>query len=137
MADTSPPEPVRMIRADALQRASRAWAARVAGGTWAQAAELSGFSDVTACHHAVRSAYGQLPKPDREELRDMWRDRLELSWRQAVKDMTEQRAGATTASVRIAGLAVMLDGLAEPTRLDVTVSDMFTRLTAELAANDL
>lgn len=31
------------MRADAAQRAQRAWAARVAGATWAQMAELVGY----------------------------------------------------------------------------------------------
>ena len=38
-----------------------------------------------------------------------------------VQDMTEQRPGAVTAAVRVAGAAIALDGLAEPTRVDMHV----------------
>lgn len=137
MADPTPPEPSHQVRPAALARADTAWKARVLGASWAQAAEVAGFADDTTAVHAVRNAYGKLPRLDREELRNLWRERLEVTWRQTVKDMTEQRAGATTASVRVAGLAMMLDGLAEPVRVDVAVTDTFAALTAELAASDL
>ena len=136
-ASQQAPAPTHPVRPEALQRADRAWRARVLGASWAQAAEVAGFADDTTALHAVRNAYGQLPKLDREELRTLWRERLEVAWRQVFKDMAEQRAGATTAGVRVAGLAMTLDGLAEPVRVDMTISDTFERLTRELEANDL
>jgi AraC-like DNA-binding protein len=132
-----PPEPVRKVRADALERASTAWSVRVAGGTWAQAAEAAGFHDSDAATKAVRRHYGTLPVLARDDLRGLWRDRLELAWRQVCRDMTEQKPGAVTAAVRVAGMALTLDGLAEPVRVDMTVSDTFEALTRELLAHDL
>ena len=58
-------------------------------------------------------------------------------WRQVQKDMTEQRPGAVTAAVRVAGAAIALDGLAEPVQVDMTVTETFAALTAELASNEL
>jgi hypothetical protein len=137
MADLTPPEPTHPIRADAQQRADRAWQARVVGASWAQAAEVAGFADDATAVHAVRNAYGRLPEPDRTELRRLWRDRLETLWKESLRDVTERRGGAVTASVRVAGLAVALDGLAAPLQVDVEVTQTFAALTAELLSNDL
>jgi hypothetical protein len=131
-----PPEPVRNIRADALARADTAWRIRVAGGTWAQAAQVAGFTDEHNASRAVSSVFGELPKQDRTELRRLWRDRLETMWRQVQIDMHEQRHGAVTAAVRIAQVAAALDGLNEPTRVDIEVQAL-DALSAELAAYGL
>jgi hypothetical protein len=134
---SSPPVPARRVRADALARADKAWRARVVGASWQEAADLAGFSDPDNCARAVRRAYGKLPRVEWQELRDLWRDRLEVMWRQAQTDMTEQRPGAVTAAVRVATAAAALDGLNEPSRLDVAVSESFELVVAELVAHDL
>ena len=114
MSTREPPEPQpRLVRADALDRAERAWHARVAGATWLQAAQVAGFSDDAHAIRAVRQMYGELPSWDREETRALWRDRLEWLWRQTLTDAAEQRAGAVTAGVRVATAAAALDGLSE------------------------
>lgn len=131
MVDPTPPEPVRPVNAAALQRADKAWRARVLGASWAQAALVAGYADDTTAWHAVKNAYGELPKLDREEVRALWRERLEVAWRQSVKDMAEQRPGAVTAGVRVAGAAAALDGLNEPT--EVVVSPSAAELEAWVA----
>lgn len=102
--------------ADAAERARRAWAARVAGGTWSQAAQVAGFTDAGNCCRAVKNYFGTLPVPDRAEQRDLWRERLELLWRQSVRDVQSQRPGAVRAAVALSQRAAQLDGLDEPTR---------------------
>ena len=129
----STPTPTHVVRGDALARAEQAWRARVAGGTWRQVAEVSGYADGPAACHAVKAIYGELPTEQREDLRALWRARLELLWAQALRDATERRPGAVTAGVRVAGMALTLDGLAEATKVDVTVSDTFMALTEAMA----
>src|SRR4029077_15517527 len=85
------PLPAPIITAAHWAKAEKAWAARCAGGTWAQAALTAGYSDGDAACKAVKSCYGSLPKPLRDDLRDLWRDRLERAWRQVCVDMAEQR----------------------------------------------
>jgi hypothetical protein len=118
-----PPEPVKKVRADALSRAEKAWNLRVLGGSWEQAARVAGYSDPSNAIRAVRSVYGSLPEVERSEARRLWRDRLEVLWRQVVQDVHERIPGATTAAVRIADRAARLDGLDEPSRLSITPSD--------------
>lgn len=117
--------PARMrTHADAAVRAQRAWAARVAGATWQEAAEVSGFTETSNCIRAVRSYFGTLPAPDRDELRLVWRERLEELWRQVRVDAAEQRPGAVRAAVAVAQRAVQLDGLDAPQRVSVESPDM-------------
>jgi hypothetical protein len=127
-----PPEPVKKVRADALDRANRAWSARVAGGSWREAAELAGFSTAEHAMDAVRSAFGGVPKIDREALRHLWRERLERSWRQVVLDMADRVPGSVTASVRVAAAAATLDGLNEPVRVNVEADALIGMFTKEL-----
>lgn len=127
-----PPEPRKVVRADALDRANRAWSARVAGAAWKEAAEVAGFSSGRVALDACRNVFGELPQIDREELRRLWRDRLERSWRQCCLDMGQQVPGATTASVRIATAAIALDGLAEATKIDLEVTQVFDGFLKEL-----
>ena len=115
-----PPEPVRSVRADMAERTGRAWAARVAGASWQQAASVSGYTDGSNCRRAVTSVYGQLPKVEREDMRHLWRERLELAWRQVVRDMADRQPGAVTAAVRVAQAAVALDGLAAPSVIELS-----------------
>lgn len=118
-----PPEPRRSVRADVLERTTRAWAARVAGATWQQAAEISGYSSASTCRRAVAETFGTLPKIERDDLRHLWRERTELVWRQVVRDMTAGVPGATTAAVRVITAAAQLDGLNEPARFSLTPTD--------------
>lgn len=130
-------KPRTQLDAVAFQKASSAWTARVHGLSWAQVAQHSGYSDASSAHHAVKRAFGELPVIEKEDLRDLWRERIELAWKQAVLDMKDRVPGATTASVRIATCAVQLDGLAAPVKVDVEVTQMLERIALELVANDL
>jgi hypothetical protein len=73
-----------------------------------------------------------LPIAEREELRDIWRQRLENLWQQAALDAQAGRPGAVTAAVRVAGAALQLDGLAEPVRVDMRVETELTSLLEAL-----
>lgn len=115
-----PPTPLKDIRADTLARADRAWRARVLGATWAQCAELAGFSDESGARRAVKRVYGEVPQVEREELRRLWRDRLEVVARQAMQDVLDRRPGAVTSYVRLMQAAARLDGLDEPSRLELS-----------------
>lgn len=118
--EVSRPEPTRSVRADMADRAERAWVARVLGASWKDAAMVSGYSDGSNCRRAVMSVYGQLPKIDREHLRTLWRERGELLWRQVVKDVHNGVPGAVTAAVRVMQAAARLDGLDEPSRVELS-----------------
>src|SRR3954462_9460324 len=99
ITQASPETTNTWVKADHLERANRVWAARVAGHTWREAAEIGGYASPENAIRAVRNVYGHVPRLDREELRNLWRDRLESTWRQAGDDMSEQRPGAVTAAV--------------------------------------
>lgn len=124
------------MRGAHLEKADRAWRVRVVGGTWQQAAEAAGYSTDEAAIKAVRSAYGTLPKPQRDDLRNLWRERLEVLWQQAVADARDRRHGAVTAAVRVATCAMHLDGLSEPVQVEVGVS-LLDRLEQELLGHGL
>lgn len=102
-----------------LTRVDQAWRARVAGASWRQAATIAGYTDENNCARAVKRVYGKLPTPEREDLRRLWRDRLEVTWRQAITDLLEQRPGAITHAVRVQTAAARLDGLDEPSRVEL------------------
>ena len=114
--------PRQIVRADAGARAQRAWSARVGGATWEQTAELAGYANGPAALRGVKNYFGQLPQLDREDLRDLWRDRLEVLWAQSVTDVGEQRSGAVRSAVAVAQRASALDGLDAPTKVAVTPS---------------
>jgi hypothetical protein len=145
MADDTPalhPEdgtvlPPRMVGPVLAAKAEKAWAVRVAGGTWRQAAEVSGYGSGEAAQKAVSTVRGATPRVSRDVLREVWRDRLEMAWRQVAQDMSQQRPGAVTAAVRIATAAMHLDGLAEPVRVDVSVQETFERIERELGVHGL
>jgi hypothetical protein len=106
--------------ADAAQRAQRAWAARVAGATWDQAATAAGYRHKSSCIRGVQRYFDRLPDlEDTPERRRLWRARLEVLWRQTVVDASQQRPGAVRAGVAVAQRAAALDGLDAPTRLEV------------------
>ena len=118
MTTASPPAPVRKMRADALDRAEKIWGMRLSGATWSQCAEAVGLSTPQNAMRCVREAYGEVPQVNREELRHLWRERSEVLWRQAFKDVLDRRQGAVVAAVKVAGHAAFLDGLGAPQRVD-------------------
>ena len=91
---------------------------------------MAGFAHHTSAVRAVRSYFGRLPVMDAAERRDLWRERLEHLWRQAVVDVREQRPGAVRAAVAVAQRASLLDGLDAPQRAEVTVSPAFEDIYA-------
>src|SRR5688572_7746070 len=109
-----PPEPLPKVQARHLERADTAWRARVAGATWKQAAQMAGYATPESAIKGVQSAFGELPPLQAADLRNLWRDRLEVLWRQTLTDIAEQRPGAVTAGVRVAQAAALLDGLNAP-----------------------
>lgn len=123
MIGPEPPPPVARVRADQLDRADQVWRARVAGATWKQAAQVGGYSSAANACRSVKQVYGGLPEVDREDLRKLWRDRLERLWQQALRDVEDRRSGAITAAVRVEQAAVALDGLDAPIRFSTTPSD--------------
>lgn len=103
----------RSPRADTIERAERAYFARVSGATWTQAAEVAGYTDAANCCRAVRRVFDELPAPDREHQRHLVRDRLDTLYRLALKDAHDRRPGAVTSAVRVLELMSRLDGLTE------------------------
>ncbi len=110
-------------RADAATRAHRAWAARVAGGNWAEVAEVCGFASPGNACRAVRAYFGQLPELDRDELRGLWRERHEVMWRQSQRAVRDEKPGALRAAVAVARSAAQLDGLDAPSRVELVTPD--------------
>jgi hypothetical protein len=119
-------------RAESERRADTAWSVRVAGGTWADAARLAGFSSAQNAYRAVLRRRGQLPVSERGDLRDIWRIRLESFWRQAALDVQDRRPGAITHAVRLASAAMQLDGLAAPTKVDISTESEIASLIEAL-----
>lgn len=91
-----------------------------------------GYSTAQNAYRAVLRRRGQLPVSESEDLRDVWRTRLESLWRQAALDVQDRRPGAVTHAVRVASTAMQLDGLAAPTR--VAVSSAESEIGALIAA---
>ena len=123
------PRPSAVVRADAAQRAQRAWTARVSGSTWAEAAKVAGYADAATACRGVKTYFGSLPVVERDDLRDVWRARMELLWRYAARDAKSGKAGALRAGAAIAQRAAAMDGLDAPTQLNLTTVD-----AGELAA---
>lgn len=123
------------LRADKRSKATAVWEARVAGATWDQAAQIAGYANGSNAQKAVVDIYGTTPRVDREHLRNLWRDRLEVTWKQALRDMIDQKPGAITAAVRVATAAAVLDGLNAPTQVNLAVSQTFETLLTEIEAN--
>ena len=120
-------------KAEAAKHADVAWRARVAGASWAEAAQIAGYVDATGACAAVRKWYGQLPEIEHEDQRTLWRNRLESLWRQAVIDVRDRQHGAITAAVRVGGLAMQLDGLAMPTKVSLTAETSLDSLISALS----
>lgn len=119
------------VAADA--KAQRAWLMRVAGAPWSVIAAQVGYHDDANAIRAVRTYAGSIPKPDRAASRELWRERLELLWSHARKDVAEGKTGALRAAVAVAQRAAALDALDEPT-LAVMVSPSQQELSAVLDA---
>ncbi|MFT4234309.1 MAG: hypothetical protein QM607_04815 [Microbacterium sp.] len=113
---------VKRTTADGMRKASSAWQLRVAGRSWEDIAREVGFSDAPHAHRAVRNFFGSVPQPAREELRELARARGEVVFRQALEDVLDQRPGAVRAAVAVLQRQAALDGLDEPTRAHVRVS---------------
>lgn len=103
------------VHGSKLEKVEKVWNARIAGASWRQAAEIGGYSTASNARTAVRSLRGELPVLDREHARDLWRERIEVLWQQALRDVAAQRPGAITAAVRVVTAATQLDGLNDQT----------------------
>lgn len=126
---TEGPRPSAVVRADAAQRAQRAWTARVSGSTWEEAAQLAGYADAATACRGVKNYFGSLPVVERDDLRDVWRARMELLWKYAARDAKSGKSGALRAGAAIAQRAAAMDGLDAPTNINLTTVDV-----GELAA---
>lgn len=119
-----------------MQRASRAWHLRVTGMTWEQVAREVGFASPQGAHRAVQRFAGTLPDPKPDELRALWRARMEHLWELAARDAEASRPGALRAGVAIADRASRFDGLDAPTVAQIEVnSPEFDRLFAGIMAH--
>jgi hypothetical protein len=123
---------VGVVRGDAAQRAERAWQLRIQGRTWRQVAEAAGYGTPEGAIGAVKRYCGELPRFDRQHLRDLWRERLEELWSLALDDAREHRPGAVVAGVRVGQLAAQLDGLSEAQKVDLEVTRVWDGLLGEL-----
>lgn len=117
---TEGPSPSAVVRADAAQRAQRAWTARVSGSTWDEAAKVAGYADAATACRGVKNYFGTLPAVERDDLRDLWRQRMELLWTYAARDAEIGKPGALRAGTAIAQRAAAMDGLDAPTQVTVT-----------------
>lgn len=104
-------------RADAAERAERAYVARLNGATWRQVAEVAGYSDQANARRAVERWLGDIPAPAREAQREILREQTQIVVRQALQDVHDRRPGAVTAAVRVLDLQARLDGLLAPTNI--------------------
>jgi hypothetical protein len=110
----------RHVNAKAMQRVADAWAMRVRGATWDEIATALGYANAPNALRAVRNYVGTLPQPETTELRSMWRERLETLWPIALEDAKASKPGAMRAAVAVAQRAAQLDGLDQPTRVEVS-----------------
>jgi hypothetical protein len=110
-------------QAVAADRAIKAWHARVLGMDWAAAARYAGYADAATACRGVHNFFGKLPQIDTDERRRLWQDRLEYLWRNVVHELQETPAGRNAGNLRaataIAQRAAALDGLDQPSRLEV------------------
>ena len=59
---------------------------RVAGAPREEIAAVVGYSCDANAIRAVKRVFGRLPTPDREMVREVWRERHEVVWRIALQD---------------------------------------------------
>lgn len=108
-------------RARYHQRVADAWAMRVRGADWASIATAVGYSSPQNAMRAVRTYVGKLPVIESsDDLRSLWRERLEYLWPLAARDVEAGRPGALRGAVAVVQRAAQLDGLDAPTRFEVT-----------------
>ena len=123
-------------QARAVDKAMRAWSLRVIGLPWEDIAREVGYStDKYGANaaRAVRRVLGSVPSIDVEMRKMLWRDRLELLWRESWSDVQQDRPGAVSAAVRVAQRAALLDGLdAQPS--GSPAADVFEMLVRQTAA---
>lgn len=120
-------EPLRIHgnRAAYHQRVADAYGMRVRGAAWAEIAQATGYSTPQNAMRAVKSYTGKLPRIEStDQLRSLWRDRLEFLWPLAVRDAEAGRPGAMRAAVAVVDRASRLDGLDAPTRFEVSPDEM-------------
>ncbi|MGE9350120.1 hypothetical protein ACQP60_11660 [Isoptericola variabilis] len=67
----------------------------------------------------MKNYFGTTPHPDAALAREMWRDRLEVLWRQVLKDAEQLRPGAVRAGVAVVQRAAALDGLDAPQQFEI------------------
>lgn len=84
---------------------------------------MSGFASAQTACRGVQVYFGRLPPVNSEDSRALWRERLEVLWRQGVQDVSEQRPGAVRAAVAVAQRAAALDGLDAPTKVELQSPD--------------
>lgn len=108
-------------RAAYMQRVADAYGMRVRGAGWAEIARATGYSTPQNAMRAVKSYTGKLPTIEStDQLRSLWRDRLEFLWPLAVRDAEDGRPGAMRAAVAVADRAAKLDGLDSPLRVEIS-----------------
>lgn len=131
---------VTRTRADAAERASKAWRMRVAGGTWDDIAKALGMrGGAPAAYRAVKNHFGKVPQPDREMLREVARQRGERLWLRALAALEEAPSpAAIRAAVAVLDRAARLDGLDAPTQVAIgSVDDASFQMFVDAAARGL
>lgn len=113
-------------------KADVAWRARTAGATWAEAAAMSGYASAQSCYKSVVKHRGALPQVEADHLRELWRERLETLWRQALRDVADRRPSAVTHGVRVASAAAALDGLNAAAKVELGTESSLTELITAL-----
>ncbi|WP_314475150.1 hypothetical protein [uncultured Microbacterium sp.] len=113
---------VTRTRADAAERASKAWRMRVAGGGWDDIAKALGMKGgAPAAYRAVKNYFGKVPQVDREMLREIARQRGERLWLRAAAAVEEAPSpAAIRAAVAVLERVAKLDGLDAPSRVEVS-----------------
>lgn len=130
---------VTRTRADAAERASKAWRMRVAGGGWDEIAKALGMrGGAPAAYRAVKNYFGKVPQPDREMLREIARQRAERLWLRAAAAVEEAPSpAAIRAAVAVLERAAKLDGLDAPSRVEVNPDHAEFVVLVEAAARGL
>jgi len=71
----------------------------------------------------VKAFYGTLSELDQEEPRGLWRARHEQLWRPSQRAIHDDKPGSLRAAVAVARSAAQLDGLDQPTRVELRQPD--------------
>lgn len=117
---------ITSTRADADERATKAWRLRVAGGSWEDIAQALGMrGGAPAAHRAVKNYFGTVPQIDREMLRGIARARGEVVWLRALKALEASNGApaAVRAAISVLERQARLDGLDAPTKVEVKQPD--------------